>query len=62
MNELLNSKKFWVGVAATILGVAGLMAGYPPEDIVLVTGPLMAYVIGQGLADLGKEKAKIERG
>lgn len=56
--ELLGSKKFWL----TILGSAvctGLQAAGVSHELVLLVGSLFgANVMGQGLADFGKNRPR----
>ena len=63
LKSLLSSKKFVafiVGLIVTILAKAGILI---PEDVVLeVVGLTSSFIIAQGVADAGKEKAKIEKG
>ena len=55
--SVLSSKKFWAAVVAAVVAAVLQHYGWPVEKIALcVTGPLIAYVLGQGLADLGKER------
>jgi len=61
--DLIKSKKFQVaiiGVVVMLLGEFGL--DIDPEALLAIVSPLIAYIIGQGVADHGKEKAKIENG
>lgn len=58
--ELLASKKFLVALLSVVvfgLGKAGL--SLTVEQLLPVLAPLWGYIFGQGLADLGKEKAKV---
>ena len=58
MNPLMgmaSSKKFLV-TAATVL-LAGFGVDLPEEMVATV----IAYVVGQGIADHGKERAKLEQ-
>lgn len=61
--EILKSKKFQAAVVGVIVAFAG-KAGLNLDDTSLLTvlSPILAYIAGQGLADIGKEKAKIENG
>ena len=51
---LLKSKKFWMAVA----GVAGeallYFLGVPLETSMAILAPIIAFIIGQGVADIGK--------
>jgi hypothetical protein len=56
----MNYKKLTVTMlgAALIAGMSYL--GVDPAMATKIVGLLASYVIGQGLADFGKEKAKLE--
>jgi hypothetical protein len=63
MFDLFKSKKFQaalVGVFVTVL--VFVVPGIPEEALTAVLTPIIAYILGQGLADLGKEAAKIKNG
>ena len=63
MKALLKSKKFLMailGVAVAIAARFGL--NLDTAALYAVVSPIIAYIIGQGLADTGKEKAMIENG
>ena len=51
-----KSKKLW----ATVIGVVGVVAhqifDIPKETVSKAVEMIMAYVVGQGIADLGKNK------
>ncbi len=59
----ISSKKFWAMISAvgtalandTVPGIA-----MSPMTTGLIIAALSAYMVGQGIADNGKEKAKIE--
>ena len=55
-----HSKKFWAAAVATgvpiINHVWGL--GLTQDAIMQIVTPIVAYVLGQGLADLGKNSGK----
>ncbi|MEE8307784.1 MAG: hypothetical protein V3R81_11000 [Gammaproteobacteria bacterium] len=55
--DILKSKKFQAALAGLVVVVAEFfvpgLAGLPVQDILMV---LVAYILGQGLADLGKER------
>ena len=56
--EFWKSKKWWamaIAVSVPIFNkVFNLNLGI--EELQLVIGPLVAYVMGQGIADIGKNK------
>ena len=56
--EVFKSKKaqaVFMGVVAVLLK-DGL--GLSPEDVTMILGLIATYVLGQGIADHGKEAAK----
>ena len=61
LGQILKSKKALALISGGIiwaLAQAGIVAS--PEQILPVLGLISAYILGQGVADVGKEKAKIE--
>jgi hypothetical protein len=56
--QFWKSKKWWamlIGVTIPVLNkTMGLELSV--EELQLVIGPLIAYVMGQGIADIGKTK------
>lgn len=61
--DLLKSKKFKAAIVGLVVALAGKV-GLDLDEAALLTilSPILAYIAGQGLADIGKEKAKIENG
>ena len=57
IKTMFTSKKFLAALTGVIVVILGELGLYIPEDALL---PLVAYVIGQGIADHGKERAKVE--
>jgi len=58
-----KSKKFqasMVGLAVALAGKIGL--NLDEAALLTILSPILAYIAGQSAADIGKEKAKIERG
>ena len=53
--KLLKSKKFLVSVAGVVAVIGNHFFGIPEQDMLQVTSIVISYVLGQGLADLGKE-------
>ena len=53
-----HSKKFWAAVFAAVTPLFNhyFHLGLTPELMMQITGPVVAYILGQGLADLGKNK------
>ena len=61
IKEAATSKKLITAIAGSITA-AFLKIGLelPTETVAAILAPLMAYILGQGWADRGKEAAKIE--
>ena len=61
MNEkkFWHSKKFWAAVAGVAVPIVNhyLDLGLTTEVVMQIVGPIGAYILGQGLADLGKNKS-----
>ena len=57
--DILKSKKGQAFLAGVILLVCKDLIGLSPEDAEKIVGLVMAYVVGQGISDHGKEAAKI---
>lgn len=57
-----NHKKLSAAALASILALVGVMNGMSVAEVMVIVGPLTGYVLSQGLADIGKERAKIENG
>ena len=61
MREFLRSKKAMTAIAAAIVaGAAKFGLDVTTDELMPILSPLMAYIVGQGIADHGKERAKIE--
>ena len=58
--EILQSKKFLAALAATIISFFAVRENMTMEQIGMITGPLYIFIGAQGLADIGKEKSKVE--
>jgi hypothetical protein len=59
---LEGKKKLLAAIIASLLSFFALRAGMTVEEVLLIVGPLGIYIGGQGLADLGKEAAKVVNG
>lgn len=62
IRELLASKKFVTSLLGCVIAVM-VKAGIPAtsvDELLAIVSPFLAYVGAQGLADMGKEKAKAE--
>ncbi len=59
--DILQSKKALTAIVAAIVAAGAKIGwGVSTEALTLILAPLMAYIVAQGIADLGKELAKIE--
>jgi hypothetical protein len=66
LKNLLASKK-WVTAAISMFVIllnevfrkVGLDVALDIESVLIVVMPLVAYIVGQGLADMGKEESKM---
>jgi len=63
IKALLGSKKFLVMLAGVIVAILAKV-GVPidPDLVNQVVGLAAAYIVGQGIADHGKEAAKVTAG
>ena len=54
-----HSKKFWAAVVAAGVPILNHLfkAGLTQDVVMQIVGPIVAYILGQGLADLGKNKS-----
>ena len=59
--EIITSKKAYAAIAAIVVwSLAKAGVAMSPDAVMPVVQILMAYIVGQGLADIGKEKVKAE--
>ena len=51
-----KSKKWWAMVVAASIPILNKVVGleFNTTDVVAVVSPLIAYILGQGVADIGK--------
>jgi hypothetical protein len=54
LKEVLKSRKFYAAVAALLLAFFGERAGVSGDTLKHAIEVLIAYIIGQGLADIRK--------
>ena len=60
---IASSKKGVAAVAAAVSwGVGRIGLDLPPEQVIGITGPLVGYVLAQGVADHGKGAAEMQGG
>ena len=59
--DILQSKKFQASLVGLLVVIVG-KAGYNLDEQALLTilSPILTYIGGQAVADIGKEKAKAE--
>jgi hypothetical protein len=57
--EILQSKKFIAAALASLTSALCMRSGMSYEDTAFVVGPLIAFIGMQGVADIGKGRAKI---
>lgn len=56
---LLTSKKFVAAVIGVAVGlIAKLGIELDTDAVVIVVSPILAYIVGQGVADHGKSRAQ----
>ena len=60
MKDAFASKKFLATVLGAVVVALGSVFGLSEDQTAKVAGMVGAYILGQGLADQGKEKAKQE--
>ena len=60
VKELWESKKFRAALSAMVVVVLGTVLGLSEEQAQQLVEIAMAYIVGQGLADNGKEAKKVE--
>ena len=61
LKDLLASKKFLVTLAAILVYVGGKLGlNLTTDQLMPVLALLASFVVGQGVADMGKEKAKVD--
>lgn len=58
--EIFKSKKFWMAVVGIVaMLVSSFIPAITEEMIIGIAGIIVSYILGQGVADAGKEAAKI---
>lgn len=61
IKQLLASKKAIAMIAGVIVAAVGRIGLELPTDAVTqIVAPIVAYILGQGLADAGKEAMKLD--
>lgn len=54
LKKVFTSKKFWAAVVALVLAFLGPRAGVSGDQLTQAIQVLIAYIVGQGLADIRK--------
>lgn len=58
-----QSKKFQAALVGVIVAVAAEFGfDLDTQTILVILSPVLTYIGGQAVADIGKEKAKVENG
>ncbi len=61
--SIFKSKKFRAAIAGVIVAlVAEVGLDLDTEQVIVVLAPILTYIGSQGLADIGKERAKVQNG
>lgn len=60
MNEKLKSRKLWVLILTVMIIAASDKLGLDPEAITKLIGLVGAYMLGQGIADVGSNQPPAE--
>lgn len=60
LKAAFTSKKFLATIAGALVVTLGTVFGLSEEQSMKIAAMVTAYVLGQGIADHGKEKAKEE--
>ena len=57
-----QSKKWWIGIVGVAVPVVNSVSGWglSVEEVLQILTPLFAYIVGQGLADFGKNSGQGE--
>ena len=59
-SELMHSKKF----ITSLIGVAAVIISHffeiPTEQVILLLTPIVSYIIGQGVSDIGKPATQVQ--
>ena len=56
LTKMLYSKKFWAALVGLFVDLVGDRAGVDADALTKAVWVIVSYVLGQGLADFGKEK------
>ncbi len=60
--QMFQSKKAIAMLVGLVVAVGGhLGLNLDPDALTTILAPVLAYIVGQGVADHGKEKARMEK-
>ena len=60
--ELLSSKKAVATLAGVLVAIAAKVGiGLEPDAVAAIVSPILAYILGLGIADHGKEAERLRR-
>lgn len=62
LTDLFKSKKFTVLIVSIVVYGVGRAFGMENEDAAALVAVVSSYLVGQGIADHGKEAAKLKGG
>jgi len=62
MNFFETNRKLKMALLGAIVAFAAAMADMAQDQIYAILTPFLGFIGFQGLADIGKEKAKVEAG
>lgn len=61
IKQLLSSKKAIAAVTGVLVSVVGRWGlDLPPDAVNQIVGVIAAYILGQGIADAGKEAVRLQ--
>jgi uncharacterized membrane protein (DUF441 family) len=61
LRQLLTSKKTIAAIAGVIVAAVGRVGlDLDPEAVTQIIAPIVAYIVGQGIADAGKEAVRLQ--
>ena len=61
IKQIFNSKKFWYAVVGILTTIFSEKLGLEPDQVEGIIISIGALILGQGFADFGKEKEKLNK-
>lgn len=52
--SIFKSKKFWMAIAGVVAVLVSAFFGIAEDKVLEILSVIIAYILGQGMADLGK--------